>query len=344
MITIRDFIYLDIERLKSLYSQVFQGVVDTIIETGMSEHESANTQKGGIKHGGGTVAERVAEASYKTESRVLFDHMYNLLEDKLGGTVVSVSDLTRESYVSALGQAFMVKVRGQAEIADFQRIRTVFDKFNDISHALNYMSTFPQRQSAQDGIAKLTDQIAAETDRNRKTQLKTVLHQKKKEYELPPGTQIDTEFLKSVSFITEMFSSDRYEIAISPDADSEILFRSILDKRWLRVSPEFLLALYGGYPAPNWTMVGHVTYLPKIRDGSTDDNEEMPQEESGDTANSNSSKSPSTMRDAYRNLMGAYQGVERTFTDSEELIEIVTWPLAIYRESVVPELGEVTNG
>jgi hypothetical protein len=340
MTTARDFIYVDVERLKSLYSQIFEGVVDTIVQTEVDEHESADTQRGGIRHPGSTLAERVAEASYKTESRILYDHMYNLLEDRLDKAIVAAAGLSRQDYADVLGQAFMVKVQGQAEIADFQRIKTVFDEFNNIAKALHYVSTYDERQTIEAVKAELWDKVKAEKDRNRKAKLKGQVTELERQLDEQSGAQMDDTFLEDISYITDMFCSDRLEVTIHPTEDSEVIFRGILGKQWLRVPAEFLRALYGGYPAPNWTMVGHLTYLPVPKVASPDIDDELPEDNESDTTGLNGEEEPSTMRDAYRNLMTAYQEVEKSFTDSEDFVEVIVWPLAIYRETVVPEAEE----
>jgi hypothetical protein len=342
MTAIRDFIYVDIERLRSLYSQVFEGVVSTIVEAEVDEQETADSQKGGMRFSGSTVAQRVAEASYRMESRILFDHMYNLLEWELGDAVVEAAGLSRETYPDALTDAFMVKVRGLAEIADYQRIKTVFDKFNDIGRALDYLSTFHQRDDILAVKEELWDRIKAEKDRNQKARLKAQMAELERRLK-EGGTQLDEDFLRHFSFITDMFLSERLEVTISPAQGSgEVLFRGILDKQWLRVSPELLRALHGGYPAPNWTMVGQLTYVPVPRNGVKDPAGSAEDEE-GQGVEEDSLAEPGTLRDAYRTLIASYQAMEKTFTDSEEFAEVIIWPLAIYRETTIPEVQRTND-
>ncbi len=343
MVTVRDFIYVDVERLKSLYSQVFKGVVDTIIQTEVDEYQTADTQKGGIRSSGSTFAERVAEASYKTESRILYDHMYNLLEDRLDRAIVEAKGLSRKNYADVLGQAFMIKVKGAAEVADYKRIKTVFDNFNNITEAINYVSSYGKRHTLEAIKTELWTKIKAEKDRNQKAKLKKRMEVL--ENQLKEKGQLDNTFLESISFITDMFCSDRIEVTIHPteDAAEDVIFRAILNERWLRVSADFLRALYGGYPAPNWTMVGHLTYLPVPLNTNSENDDEL--SEGIDSNNysdldSMAKEKPKTMRDGYRQLMIAYQEIEKTFIDSKDFVEVVIWPLAIYRETVIPKIKD----
>ena len=77
---IRDFLYLDSERLYSLSSQVFEGVADRIAESFQSEHSRTDTAR---TLTGKNLDEKVANAALRTESKLLYDHLYNQLEERL---------------------------------------------------------------------------------------------------------------------------------------------------------------------------------------------------------------------------------------------------------------------
>ena len=322
---IRDFIYVDLERLKSLYSQVFKGVINTIVETEVNEQDTQDTRKGGLRHPGSSLVERVAEASYKTESKFLYDHMYNLLEQKLGKTILEAVELSSENYAEMLNNTFMVKVHGVAEIGDYQRINTIINQYNDILHALEYVSNF---NKVDEGIKEIQIKIEEMKGSKQRGSLRKELTTLKKQLKEKPE-YLDKTFLNSLSLITTTFFSQNLEVSFSPIRGPEnILFRGILDKQWLRISTEYLRTLYGGYPAPNWTMVGQFTHIPAF-----------PENESEPIV-VNDQKKPETIRDAYRTIISAYQGIEKTFTDSKNFFEVIVWPLAIYRETSISDIEE----
>ncbi len=74
---------MDTDRLNSLYSQVFERIVEAIVETELNEEEGSDAQRGGLRFRGSKVEQRVAAASYRTEDRLLHDYMYNLLEARV---------------------------------------------------------------------------------------------------------------------------------------------------------------------------------------------------------------------------------------------------------------------
>ena len=86
---IRDFIYMDKDRLYSLYSQAFEGVIEAFIESYSNSLQSEENNKNHIK--GQTLETQVAEASTKTENKILYDHMYNLLERKLSNVTFNIN-------------------------------------------------------------------------------------------------------------------------------------------------------------------------------------------------------------------------------------------------------------
>jgi hypothetical protein len=82
--SVRDFIYLDVERLKSALSQMDKGLLETVSKAG------SRTKQLGAGAGGGLAA--IVGLSGKadflwtneqTETRTLHDHIYNLVEDAL---------------------------------------------------------------------------------------------------------------------------------------------------------------------------------------------------------------------------------------------------------------------
>ena len=72
---LRDFIYIDKNRMYSLYSQLFEGVVESLVR---SVSYSTEEQKKDRK-----LEESIIDASVKVQNVVLFDHIYNTLEDKI---------------------------------------------------------------------------------------------------------------------------------------------------------------------------------------------------------------------------------------------------------------------
>ncbi len=154
----------------------------------------------------------------------------------------------------------------------------------------------------------------------------------------------------------EMFNPRGFDITIAPSNKEEfVVFRGVLDKKWLRVQPDFLRSLYGGSVASKWTMVGQVTYIPREDVSEIDELEEVNEvtEEiskaeidgledetqlPGEIDKNEISEETPSMRDPFRNMFHAAREFDRMLLESEKRIEVIVAPLAIYHEIIIPDV------
>lgn len=231
---IRDFIYLDKDRLNSLYSQVFEGVVQAVVESYSNEMRSNENAKSILKNQ--TIETKVAEASNKVENKILYDHMYNSLEEKLVNVIYNLN--SNEITLSDLADKPLVKVTGKTTIQDYNRLKLYMEKFNEISSIIAY-STYSSLSKSE--------------------QKKINLNQ----YAKSLGLSQDEKILKNIKTLTEFFNQDGYDILISPSNSSNFIYRGVINKDYLRINPDLIRTSYGDEPPMNWTMVGQITYIPK---------------------------------------------------------------------------------
>ena len=86
--TIRDFLYLDFDLVRSFSAQVFEGVTESIVDEVRVSHDQTSSPKP-RKDQDNIVAE-IAKASLRSENRVLHDHLFTLLETRLANTIVNL--------------------------------------------------------------------------------------------------------------------------------------------------------------------------------------------------------------------------------------------------------------
>ncbi|MGI4791183.1 MAG: DUF6414 family protein [Janthinobacterium lividum] len=128
---IRDFIYMDVDRLNSLYSQAFSGVVPQILKS--RSYERTNTE--GIESvpdesPQSLLAQRlVTEARNETKNVILYDYLYTQFEDGVTDSIVQPQGLTRDNFAALLDGAFLIKVEGNAEIEDYERLAYSSEQF-----------------------------------------------------------------------------------------------------------------------------------------------------------------------------------------------------------------------
>jgi hypothetical protein len=356
---IRDFVYLDADRLNSLYSQVFEGVAEEIIKSRLYGELEKNSQKGEITKG--QIAEaQFSEVKQTTENKVLYDYMYSQLEAKIAGGVLEPSGITAENYRALLSNAFMIKVKGKTEIEDYNRVKVFAKKFNELVGKLAFAEKITQL-----GISLYQlEAIAKATTGNEKGNLRKLLQTFKDPTQLAQekGYYQDEELMQLVDMVTEMFYPDGFEITIKPMKGVEgVVFRGVIDRKCLRLQPNFLKALYGGYTDFEWTMLGQITYMPggqpletlqlltptpSVTEGTAEGGSQLEQEAEGSANRESQGEPPLTpqqkpaelpsMRDPFRTVFGGLSTLERMFLESKQRVEIIMYPLAIYRETLLP--------
>lgn len=342
-LVIRDFIYLDVERLYSLFSQVFEGVTEQITESQSAHEANTNTQKGTI--GSGSSAEaQVAEASMRTQHKFLYDHMYSLLEERLSEAITSTEQINPHNYWELLSDTFLVKARGAAEIHDYERLRQFLRQFNSLGEALSAMQLRCDNPEAAikqyEALAKSTQD--PEERANYSLMAKWI--RQPKEYAKQIGLQNDEKFLSSMELVLQGFYESGMDFVVSSPS-KEVAFRAVLDKKLLRLDSNYFRMLHGARAIANWTVVGEVTHIPHLAEGE----QAHPPSPKADAEGGADQESPvvcpdestsanqgaSQMRDSLALMFQVISNLERKFFDTSGHVEITVRPLAIYRERQV---------
>lgn len=338
---LRDFIYLDVDWLYSLYSQVFEGIAEKIVQSYLDGLQSIDTQKP-RPLSGKDLQTGVSEFTSRTENKILYDHMYNQLEAQLAEAILVPNNISSDNYREKLSSIFMLKVSGSAEIEDYDRLKDLLVDFNTLGEALAYIQTYSDAESLAN-LQDVENVIAQTTDRNQKAKLAKKLGRAKNATTLAKerGLHYDENFLKHLNYLIEKFYVNTLEVVLVPESGIQnIAFRGVLNRQWLRIFPTFLRTLYRGYVESNWTMVGQITYLP---DRNLPEEIPTPEKSKNDEENGNTTETDSTFRDAFRNMFLTAMGVEQSFLETKNRVEILVRPLAIYREQQLPDFQKREN-
>src|ERR1035441_1247615 len=84
------------------------------------------------------------------------------------------------------------------------------------------------------------------------------------------------ELLKRLKLFLDFFGMDPFEVVVSAGEQSMVTYRGVLDRKWLRVSPDLVRSLYGTVIESPVTMVGQITHLPRARTDKGTTSEELP--------------------------------------------------------------------
>lgn len=232
--TLKDFIYIDKDRMYSLYSQLFEGVVESMVESVSYVNEGVNKEK--------KLEETIIDASVKTQNVILFDHIYNMLEEKLSDQMLIVDDKTP---LSSISPSSIIKVTGYAIIEDYEHLTYLMKNYNDI------------------GMAFATIEVKTPSN-NKDTTSNNIANSKNsiEQYAKSKGLVLDKKFTESVVKILENLHGNSMELTVVANIEkNDVDFKALLEERYLRTSSNIIRTLYGYKPCMKWTLVGEVTNI-----------------------------------------------------------------------------------
>jgi len=295
---IRDFIYLDSGRMYSLYSQVFEGVADHVARTFFNRYATNNTAK--KLASGQTANSSTEETLTEIESKIMYDNLYSKLEEKLLPAIKVVDCESQELTMKEINNTFIFKIIGKAYIHDYTRLTEFMGKFNKLGEII---------------ATSIYDDLSESAKKT--TSIKNIVSTQ--------GLSQDKKLLENLKFVSEFFNNNSFEVMVLPEIkDSDIAFKGVLKREFLRVDENRLRHLYSNQPSMPWVMVGQLTFV------QTEEEENSNQDVNIDEANDERSIS-----DSYINMINASTNVESVFSNSKNYKKIHIAPIAIYVEQDV---------
>lgn len=243
---IRDFIYLDVDRVRSLVAQLEEGVVDSFSKS----LGSTSSAKGGVKGGiiglvSGDVGVEQLWRSDAHENRSLNDYIFTRLEDLLvkEGLVRtikhSVSAEDAKTARAALSPTDFLLIDATVELNDLARMNSLLRNFNELGKFFAYTSIQdePDRKKMEARIrAKLNDPDS--------------------------GLQIDKQLQEGLSLVIENLLSEQIILRAMPFSEvGGPSFIGTLMQDWLREKMNVLLIKYGSRPSERWKVFCQVASL-----------------------------------------------------------------------------------
>jgi hypothetical protein len=240
---IRNFLYLDSEKLRSLSSQLFEGVADSVLQKTAETAEESGSQKGPVGSGR-VLADIFSYQKSYTELRFLEDHAYTLFEEEI---------LARKMVVNADSNA------ASLDFSECSFVRIVGElNINDTAVAANLIKNF---NSLGASLYRVTNQASLEA----KALGKPILDKEIEKLAKAQGLQMDAKFLEHLASLTEFGSKGVLEFQI---AQAGKLFSAPAKRDSLR-EPEILtIQKYSRHSEANFTMLGIVTQYGKEKNAS----------------------------------------------------------------------------
>lgn len=160
---IREFLYIDIHRLYSFYSQIFEGLTEKIIEERVDQSTTCDAQGSFFRQA--SSSSQGVEASKYIESSILYDHMYSKLEEKLN--IKDISTLSDFDKDKSLENNSIIKITGYLEIEDYQNLDSLLEKFNKIGESIAH-SMISSSAEIMARKKELTERLVEASSKNKK--------------------------------------------------------------------------------------------------------------------------------------------------------------------------------
>lgn len=296
-------LYLDEEKMYSLYSQLFRGITDYWIRDVTEGAEETEKQKGPVGSGR-ELADAAVRATRTQEHRFVHDWAYSEFERRLDdiGAVRTVDETTLERPVMGF-----VRVSGPGSIRDMQAIIDFVKKYNDIGAAIYYVSHHEEIELARQARATTKD-------RNKRL---AATQQAKSGIDIDKlardsGLGFSRVFSDKLVVLMEQWFEGQFEAVIRPSSSVEYV--AFLEPKFFREDKRLLSKKYGA--RVRLTLFGMVV---QAADGSL-------QAQSDEEPSENS-----TVRDAMRRMIDVHIGIERQVGGLSDR-EIAIDPIAVYAE------------
>lgn len=306
---IKNFIYLDEEKMYSLSSQLFEGVTEYVLNESLSGKNVSEEQKGPVGSGR-ILGDILRNSERKTEKKFLNDYSFTIFEKKLleDERVSIVPD-------AALTEPFsenksFIKITSKATFNDINSINTTLKNFNTIGKALAHVTNYKEISAVKEQLEKAKQST---NDRNNisklQAQFKSLTNINK--LAADSGLQQDQKFLDDLALLLAYGFQDQLEVQMNNDGK---IFSANLNRSFLREPEELVIRKYSRQTEVEFTLFGIVTQYQREK---LEDPEEK--EEHG------------CIKEALMNLVSHLSNLEATFTGRLSN-EIIIDPIALYTE------------
>ncbi|MCC4610528.1 hypothetical protein LL963_00185 [Xanthomonas campestris pv. esculenti] len=339
---IYDYIYLDLPKIISIYSQITGGVVEVLeksTEYSRSSDNKRNYDFKVFKHdAGGTTTDKGTSRETLKPHHALLKETEELLEE--GGYLVDLNDRNDHGsfkdpeFRAHLKNSFCIKVKGRAVIEDYERIKSIGIAFPEVVKLVNKSGESSLLESShyaqiKEEIRLASAAIKAEKDRNVRAKMEQNLGHVKKEFaELVQSATlvagVDQWILDGMRTWIDTFLSGIINLRIYPDiANPEEHVFGHLNKNFLEEKDVGSFHYtYGSFPTEELTLIGIVTSVPL---------------EGGEQFKPLAEFDKKALVD-YESVESGFRGLFRGFDGLEQIIRtcrfprVLVYPLMVYRE------------
>jgi len=341
MESIKDLIYFDYEKAKSINSQLNGGLINEITKAIENEGNLDSEIGFDVKILRGKISGGEKEKSLRTERIEIFHELLNNVETSLDENKI-LTDLNKafdesgasfNNFMNCVPNFTYIKATGWSAFEDFDRFQRIMSNFNEIQRLIftAVMDTNPELKQLKDQIKVIKRGLKSVPNSTNHKELQTLKAIEKKFDEvMEAGSEaafLDEMFVDRIQTFLNTFSPNRLNFRLAPfDVFNNFQILSSLKNRFL-VNGDFenVIYTYGSRPDIKLTVFGIITSCPRKEDIRVNLNDEYigfeDSELSGEAA----------FEKAFRGVFSSFEGLEKFFF-VPTYPKISLSPIAIYRE------------
>lgn len=336
-----DYLYVDLEKVISLYSQLTGGV----IELRETNRETTSAQERNKKFDFRVFQYDSGESSGKgiSHREVIKPHHAVLqeLEERLDqeGHIIDLSQFSSNPAIlkdseirDNIGKSLCIKCKGRIVIEDYKRLQAIANDYPEIVKFINKSieENLKQTKEYQEALSSINQIDTSSKDRNQKAkkEYSQKALKKKIEKEVKEAAQIDEVdewILDGLKTWIDAFLPGIVNVRLYPNTDQndEHIFGHLNDEGFMISDKTAFHFTYGSFPTEEFTLLGIVTSVPKEL---SEDFDPLAEFKKG------------TLTD-HESVENGFRGVFRGFDGMEEIIRTIRYPrvlvhpLLLYREA-----------
>lgn len=338
MESIKDLIYFDYDKAKSISSQLSGGLINEITKA-IEEEGGLNSDLGfDLKILKGNIGSTDKDKKIRTERIELYHELLNDVERKLHEKNVLKdlnSSLTSSfnDFLKEVPNYTYIKATGWCSFEDFERFKKIMTNFNDIQRLIysSALENNPEIIAQKKEISELKRGLAKANNSKELTKLKAIEKKFDKTIEeLSEAQLLEETFVERVKVFLDTFSPNRLNFRLAPfDLFPEFQILSNLKSEYL-VNGDFenVIFTYGSRPNIKLTLFGIITSCPQKNDIRVDLNDEFNYYEDHELTEAVSYDK------VFRNVFSTFENFEKFFF-VPNYPKIAISPIGIYREVVI---------
>ncbi|MGX9416536.1 DUF6414 family protein [Vibrio sp. WJH972] len=335
-----DYLYVDLDKAISLYSQLTGGVVE-LRETQRENSSTADNKRNYdfkvFKHdAGGVEQEKEQDKSTIKPHHALLQELEQELSSS--GYLLNLSKLGENQTLKSpevrdiLKNTLCVKCTGRVVFEDYERMKKIGQDFPSIAALINksQLSTIeqsPEYQSIVEQISVLRNTSGERNLKNKAKQQAKELQSQLDEFKASI-TDVDTVpqwVLDGMKTWIDAFLPNITNIRVYPfsEENDEHLFGHLESSNFTIVDPTAFHFTYGSFPTEELTIIGIVTSVPSSEEENFKPLSEFEKDELED----------------YESVENAFRGMFRGFDGMEAMVRtcryprILVHPVLVYRQT-----------